>query len=113
MALQVEKQRQINLSRVRREAYFEMKTEHFHSFYEFYYLLNGKRKVFVNNRVYHVKEGDMVLIPKGEIHRTTFDSKDGHERIALCFAPVSYTHLQSFLIIPHLVIPPFPWPILQ
>ena len=32
MALQVEKQRQINLSRVRREAYFEMKTEHFHSF---------------------------------------------------------------------------------
>ena len=55
MALQVEKQRQINLSRVRREAYFEMKTEHFHSFYEFYYLLNGKRKVFVNNRVYHVK----------------------------------------------------------
>ena len=86
MALQVEKQRQINLSRVRREAYFEMKTEHFHSFYEFYYLLNGKRKVFVNNRVYHVKEGDMVLIPKGEIHRTTFDSKDGHERIALCFA---------------------------
>ena len=81
MALQVEKQRQINLSRVRREAYFEMKTEHFHSFYEFYYLLNGKRKVFVNNRVYHVKEGDMVLIPKGEIHRTTFDSKDGQEII--------------------------------
>ena len=75
MALQVEKQRQINLSRVRREAYFEMKTEHFHSFYEFYYLLNGKRKVFVNNRVYHVKEGNMVLIPKGEIHRPPFDSK--------------------------------------
>ena len=93
MALQVEKQRQINLSRVRREAYFEMKTEHFHSFYEFYYLLNGKRKVFVNNRVYHVKEGDMVLIPKGEIHRTTFDSKDGHERIALCFAHESIHHL--------------------
>lgn len=93
MALQVEKQRQINISRVRREAYFEMKTEHFHSFYEFYYLLNGKRKIFVNNRVYHVKEGDMVLIPKGEIHRTTYNSKDSHERIALCFTQESIHHL--------------------
>ena len=32
MVSEVEKQRQINLSRVRREAYFEMKTEHFSFF---------------------------------------------------------------------------------
>lgn len=74
-----------SITRVRRDSNFEMKTEHFHSFYEFYYLLSGSSKIFLNDKVYHVNAGDLIMIPKGEIHRTTYFSKGMHERIALCF----------------------------
>lgn len=74
-----------SISKIMRESFFEMKQEHFHSYYEFYYLLSGNRKMFLNNKVYFVKPGDLVLIPKGEIHRTTYYSEGVHERIALCF----------------------------
>lgn len=74
----------ISISRVRRESLFEMKKEHYHNFYEFYYLLSGNRKFFLDNKVYHVKSGDLMIISKGEIHRTTYYSEGIHERIALC-----------------------------
>lgn len=74
----------IKITRVKHESFFEMKREHYHSYFEFYYLLSGKRKFFLNNKVYLVENGDLMLIPKGEIHRTTYFSKGIHERIALC-----------------------------
>ena len=74
----------ITISRVRRESLFEMKKEHYHSFYEIYYLLSGNRKFFVDNKVYHVKSGDLMVIARDEIHRTTYYSEGIHERIALC-----------------------------
>lgn len=81
-----EKQPHIAITRIRRESYFEMKKEHYHAYYEFYYLLSGSRKFFLNNKIYHVNSGDLMVIPKGEIHRTTFVSEGIHERIALCFS---------------------------
>lgn len=75
----------IKITRVKRESFFEMKKEHYHSYYEFYYLLSGSRKFFLNNKVYHVKSGDMMIIQKGEIHRTTYYAEGIHERIAFCF----------------------------
>ncbi len=80
------KQPHIAITRIRRESYFEMKREHYHSYYEFYYLLSGSRKFFLNNKIFHINSGDLVAIPKGEIHRTTFISEGIHERIALCFS---------------------------
>lgn len=81
-----EEQPKIAISRIRHESYFEMKKEHYHTYYEFYYLLSGSRKFFLNNKIYHISSGDLVVIPKGEIHRTTFISEGIHERIALCFS---------------------------
>lgn len=75
----------ISITRVKRDSFFEMKKEHYHSYYELYYLLSGNRKFFLNNKVYDVKGGDMILIKKGEIHRTTYYGEGIHERIALCF----------------------------
>lgn len=73
----------IKISRVRHESLFEMKQEHYHSYFEFYYLLSGKRRFFLNNKVYHVNSGDLMAIPKGEIHRTTYYSEGVHERIVM------------------------------
>ena len=52
------------ITRVKREAAFEMQNEHYHSFYEFYYLVSGDRKFFLNGKNYRVKSGDIMLIPK-------------------------------------------------
>ena len=40
-------QENFKITRVKREAAFEMQNEHYHSFYEFYYLVSGDRKFFL------------------------------------------------------------------
>lgn len=89
-------QENFKVSRVKREAVFEMQNEHYHSFYEFYYLVSGDRKFFLNGKTYRVKSGDMMLIPKREIHRTTFYGEGSeHERIAMCFSEDVVRHLKE------------------
>lgn len=74
------------ITRVKREVTFEMQNEHYHSYYEFYYLVSGERKFFIDGKNYKIRSGDIVLIPKREIHRTTFFGKGSeHERIAVYF----------------------------
>lgn len=68
---------------------YEMKSEHYHDYYEFYYLLHGARRMFLNNKVYRLHDGDLVAISKGTIHRTSYliedQSLDSCERIVIAF----------------------------
>ncbi len=43
---------------------------HVHRTYELYYLVNGDREYFIEDRIFAVTEGDLVLIPKKVMHRT-------------------------------------------
>ena len=43
---------------------------HMHRSYELYYLVNGDREYFIEDRIFTVTEGDIVLIPKKVMHRT-------------------------------------------
>ena len=45
---------------------------HCHSEYEIYYLTEGRCSYFIGERPYDVIPGDVVFIPKGEIHRTNY-----------------------------------------
>lgn len=95
------------ITKVKQDSTFEMKTEHYHDHYEFYYLLSGRRRFFLNNKLYHVHAGDLMAIPKGEIHRTTYFPEDvveekdsfqgmqGHERYALRFDDAMIAHLKE------------------
>lgn len=84
------------ITRIKREATFEMQNEHYHPFYEFYYLVSGERRFFLNGKSYRIKSGDIMLIPKREIHRTTFYGEGSeHERIAMCFDDDFVRRLQS------------------
>lgn len=47
-----------------------MPAMHYHSTYEIYYLVNGEREYFIENDFFKLTEGDIVLIPKGLLHRT-------------------------------------------
>lgn len=58
----------------------DMQIFHFHDYYEIYYLVSGERDYFIDNRTYHVKPGNIVLINRGVIHRTIGVSSKGYER---------------------------------
>ena len=51
----------------------EMVSAHAHDAYEIYYLLQGSRVFFINNTFFRVNEGDFILVPEGELHRTAGD----------------------------------------
>lgn len=72
---------------IRPETHFNMASKHYHDHFEIYYLVNGERYYFIENRTYHVKKGDIVLINKYLLHRTitTEKYKHAHERILLLF----------------------------
>ncbi|GAA3413235.1 AraC family transcriptional regulator [Paenibacillus hodogayensis] len=59
-------------------------TSHFHDNYELYYLLSGQRQYFIRDRVYRIEKGDLVFIPKYDLHRT-LDAGPFHERMLLYF----------------------------
>jgi len=44
---------------------------HYHDNYEIYYLLSGKRQYFINDKIYRIEKGDVIIIKPYEIHRTT------------------------------------------
>lgn len=75
----------------RREPYYFMKNSHRHNFYEIYYLLNGQRRVFVEDSIYYVNKGDLVLINKGILHKTSYASDKSHEKFGFY---ISYDYME-------------------
>ena len=49
---------------------FDMATFHYHDFYEVYYLYSGTRRYVVDNTIYDMKAGDIIIIDKNELHIT-------------------------------------------
>ena len=68
---------------VKRKNPMNMRMSHCHNHYEIYYLVNGERKYFIENRIVDVKRGDIILIPKEVLHKTTSISSNDHERILI------------------------------
>lgn len=71
------------ITRIKREPYFTMKAAHLHDYYELYYLLSGRRRIFLEDTLYTVSKGDLILIPKGALHRTTYIKGETHERFCV------------------------------
>lgn len=76
---------------------FNMEQRHYHDQFEIYYLINGERNYFINQRSYHVKKGDLVLINKNILHKTTTIDKmnSAHERILLQFKESIFKNMQA------------------
>jgi len=77
------------ITRIKREAYFSMKESHIHvNSYEIYFLLSGKRRFFMEHTLYILEKGDILLIEKGNIHRSTYaqDNAQTHERYVITFS---------------------------
>ncbi|MBQ6897393.1 MAG: helix-turn-helix domain-containing protein [Clostridia bacterium] len=55
---------------------------HYHSLFEIYFMLEGSCTYFIDNKVYNVQAGDIVIIPGGTIHHTKYENIR-HSRVLL------------------------------
>ncbi len=70
---------------------------HYHALYEIYFLLDGNCTYIIDDKVYNVQAGDIVVIPDGIIHHTKYDDIR-HSRILInCTAEyIPHSVLRSF-----------------
>ena len=97
----------ISLERMVRKGNYNMRTKHFHNQYEIFYLLEGERRFFFNNRAYLVKGGSLILVDENVIHMTCDHSaaEFGHDRIILYIDKMKMHELDR--LFPHLSLVEF------
>lgn len=50
-------------------------TQHYHSGFEIYYMKEGKCHYFINDTAFDIVSGDIILIPEGTLHGTSYGTK--------------------------------------
>jgi len=58
---------------------------HLHTCHEIYFLVSGRRRYFIGHSIYDVAPGNVVIIPRGELHRTISVDRTGYDRYLLYF----------------------------
>ena len=66
---------------------FTMSYEHFHNYYEIFYLKTGSCIYSVNNRLHHLTAGDVFIVTPGDSHSTSYEGLVPCERIAVYCMP--------------------------
>lgn len=72
MRITDQKIQRIYAERNQRDPAFSMSTHHFHPYCELYYLNRGTCRFFVNNTLYTIHEGDLIIIPCHMLHYTKY-----------------------------------------
>ncbi len=62
---------------------------------EIWYLISGDVRYFVENQIYEVEPGDLIITNPNEIHKPTFKSNTIYERITLCFDPTFFSQFST------------------
>lgn len=85
----------ISVEQIVRFGEFNMKVKHFHNQYEIFYIIEGERQFFFNNRHYIAHSGDLILIDTNLIHMTKAVSTQdlGYNRVILY---IDYEKMQEF-----------------
>ncbi len=71
--------------KIRRDGTQGRQDSHNHPFYEIFYLINGDCTFFVDHNVYKLNKGDLVIVPQGDIHKSTYPERGFSERYVLSF----------------------------
>ena len=69
-----------------RSTYMNEVDLHHHDFYEIYLLLRGRVEYIVENRIFHMRPGDWMLVSPLELHQARIGADDAYERIVLWVA---------------------------
>lgn len=81
-----------------------MPESHFHDYYEIYYLVSGKRRYFINHTLYDIGCGDVILVNKGDIHRTQVGAVgEKYERYLIHFSQELVDKIDPLISAPELL----------
>ena len=76
-----------------RDPYFRTMEFHAHDFLELYYFLDGSATYYIEDQVYDLCPGDLLIIPAGKMHRPVIANEHAaYERMVLWITP---QYLQS------------------
>ena len=53
---------------------------HTHNYHELYFLLSGARQYFIEHTIHNVEPGDLVIVPKNQLHCTAKYLTSGYDR---------------------------------
>lgn len=76
-------------------------SRHYHNLFEIYYMKEGNCSYFIDNKVYEIQTGDIVLIPDGVIHKTNYGAAP-HTRLLINFS-ANYIPTSVMSCIPKLI----------
>ncbi|MEC0494143.1 AraC family transcriptional regulator [Bacillus glycinifermentans] len=79
-------ERSFSIQYMQRKGFTEMNAPHGHEGYELYYLLNGERTYFINQKVYTAEKGSLIFINPHDVHRTSSTEVQEFERILVNFS---------------------------
>lgn len=71
---------------------FTMSYEHFHAYYEIFYLKSGCCIYSVNNCLYHLNAGDIFIVAPGDSHLTRYEGEVACERTVVYYMSEFLSH---------------------
>lgn len=79
---------------------------HTHDFFEIYLYLSGSIKLFIEDRIYKVKRGDIIVIPPHTIHQLFPDSSGLNEKYDRLYLYITTACLTTFQFNEHSLLSP-------
>ena len=73
----------ISLEHMVRYGKFDMRVKHFHNEYEIFYILEGERLFFFNNRNFIASKGDLILVDTNLIYRIPSAYRWSHTQMVI------------------------------
>lgn len=91
----------IYISRKHRSSDFVMPEDHFHPYFELYYVRSGKCCFFLNDTLHSLNAGDFMLITPGDLHHTLYLQDENCDRVTIYFnqshfLPALTSHIEGF-----------------
>lgn len=74
-----------DIKKLKRDNKHMCRDAHVHPFHEIFYLSSGECTSFIDHSIYKFTKGDLVIVPAGCLHRTTYNGSGIHERIVVSF----------------------------
>ncbi len=75
----------IAVERLKRDEPVMLPSNHYHDYYEIFYLKDGERRFFIGEVTYDLGKGALVLIRPNVIHRSVLLGQPSHERMLVNF----------------------------
>lgn len=75
----------------------DMPEMHYHDCHELYFQVSGARRYFIGHTIYNTAPGNVLIIPKYELHRTTARNTNSYERYVVYFYEESLGRLADII----------------